>query len=75
MMVQAAAAGDGQHDERRAVRDPFDPDLEIVDDSGADGFFAVGTRNPTVCSFFPNCRTLPPTAESALRETPSISAY
>ena len=44
MMVQAAAAGDGQHDERRPFGGPFDPDLKIVNDFGADGICGRDNR-------------------------------
>ena len=37
MMVQAGEAASGQEGERRPFGAPFDPDLKIVNDLGADG--------------------------------------
>ena len=43
MMMQAAEVGAGQHDECRAFGDPFDPDVKIVNDFGADGIYGRDT--------------------------------
>ena len=39
MMVQAVVEGDGPHDGRRRVGDPFGPDVKISSDFGADGIY------------------------------------
>ena len=45
MMVQAAEAASGREGERRTFGDPFDPDLKIVNDFGADGIYVMHTRS------------------------------